>query len=82
MVAVFHTITRLQVRVHGTESGQYQYATAHKEWQILQQEKDQHIKAKFFFIKDKVDDGEVQVLDCPTGEMWADVLTKPYKGWH
>jgi hypothetical protein len=42
--------------------------------------KTKHIKAKFFFIKDKVDDGEVQVLDCPTGEMWADVLTKPLHG--
>jgi hypothetical protein len=42
--------------------------------------KTKHIKAKFFFIKDKVDDGEVQVLDCPTGEMWAEVLTKPLQG--
>ncbi len=39
--------------------------------------KTKHIKAKFFFIKEKVNDGEVQVLDCPTGEMWVDVLTKP-----
>jgi hypothetical protein len=29
-----------------------------------------HIKAKFFFIKDRVDDGEIKVLDCPTGDMW------------
>ncbi len=31
MVVVFHTITRLQAGVRGTVSGQYQYATAHKE---------------------------------------------------
>jgi hypothetical protein len=28
-----------------------------------------HIKAKFFFIKDRVDDGEIRVVDCPTEEM-------------
>ena len=31
--------------------------------------KTKHIKAKFFFIKDRVDDGEVKVLDCPSEEM-------------
>ena len=39
-----------------------------------------HIKAKFFFIKDKVDEGEMQLLDCPTEQMWADKLTKPLQG--
>jgi hypothetical protein len=42
--------------------------------------KTKHIKAKFFFIKDKVDEGEMQIFDCPTGQMWADVLTKPLQG--
>jgi hypothetical protein len=42
--------------------------------------KTKHIKAKFFFIKDKVDDGEVKVMDCPEEEMWADMLTKPLQG--
>ncbi len=35
-----------------------------------------HIKAKFFFIKDRVDKGEIKVMECLTEEMWADVLTK------
>ena len=39
--------------------------------------KTKHIKAKFFFIKDKVDSGEVKIVDFPAGVMWADVLTKP-----
>ena len=28
-----------------------------------------HIKVKFFFIKDRVDDGEIMVIDCPTEKM-------------
>jgi hypothetical protein len=36
-----------------------------------------HINAKFFFIKDKVDDGEIKVLNCPAHKMRADVMTKP-----
>ncbi len=39
-----------------------------------------HIKAKFFFIKDRVDDGEIKVLNCPTHKMWADVMKKPLQG--
>ena len=39
-----------------------------------------HIKAKFFFIKDRVDDGEIRVVDCLTEEMWADIMTKPLQG--
>jgi hypothetical protein len=42
--------------------------------------KTKHIKAKFFYIKDRVDDVDIQVIDCPTEEMWADVLTKPLQG--
>jgi hypothetical protein len=42
--------------------------------------KTKHIKSKFFFIKDRVDVGEIKVIDYPTEEMWADVLTKPLQG--
>ena len=42
--------------------------------------KTKHIKAKFFFIKDKVDSEEDKIVDCPAGVMWADVLTKPLQG--
>ena len=38
------------------------------------------IKAKFFFIKDRVDDGEIRVVDCTTKEMWVDIMTKPLQG--
>ena len=39
-----------------------------------------HIKAKYFFIKDKVDCGDVEIQYCPTEKMWSDVLTKPKQG--
>ena len=42
--------------------------------------KTKRIKPKFFFIKDRVNDGEVRIVHCPTEEMWADVLTKPLQG--
>ena len=42
--------------------------------------KTKHIKAKFFFIKDRVDDGEMRVIHWPSENMWADVLTKPLQG--
>jgi hypothetical protein len=47
---------------------------------FLSGKKTKHIKAKFFFIKDRVDDGEMQIINCPTGNMWADILTKPLQG--
>jgi hypothetical protein len=42
--------------------------------------KTKHIKAKFFFIKDRIDSGEIKVTDCPAEQMWADVLSKLLQG--
>ena len=39
-----------------------------------------HFKAKFFFIKDRVVEGEIKVIDCTTKKMWADVMTTPLQG--
>ena len=39
-----------------------------------------HIHARYFFIKDKIDTGEVNVQYCPTGDMIADFFTKPLQG--
>jgi len=47
---------------------------------FLSGKKTKHIKAKFFFIKDRIDTGELKVTHCPTEEMWVDVLTKPLQG--
>ena len=39
-----------------------------------------HIKAKYFLIKDCYDSGEINLRNCPTDVMWANVLTKPLQG--
>jgi hypothetical protein len=39
-----------------------------------------HIKSRYFFIKDKIDQGEVSIEHQPTNMMWSDVLTKPKQG--
>jgi hypothetical protein len=81
VVFEFHTSARVRTRVHEIVSRQHQHAAIHKEREILQWKgKTKHIKAKFFFIKDIVDSGEIRVIDCPAEEMWADVLTKPLQG--
>ena len=39
-----------------------------------------HVHIRFFFIKSQVDDGKLQIVYCPTGEMLADYFTKPLQG--
>ncbi len=39
-----------------------------------------HIHARYFFIKDKIEKDEIEVLYCPTKEMRADINTKPLQG--
>jgi hypothetical protein len=43
-------------------------------------ERTRHVAVRFFFIKDRVDSKEIRVEYCPTGDMIADVLTKPLQG--
>ena len=39
-----------------------------------------HIKAGYFFIKDKMKEGKVEIRYCPTKKMWSNVLNKPKQG--
>lgn len=39
-----------------------------------------HINVRYFFVKDKIAKGEIDLEHCPTEEMWANVLTKPRQG--
>ena len=42
--------------------------------------KTKHIRSKFFLIKDKVDQGDIEVQYKCTECMWSDMLTKPRRG--
>ena len=39
-----------------------------------------HIRHRFFFIKDRVESGDVEIAYEPTGSMWCNILTKPKQG--
>lgn len=39
-----------------------------------------HIKMKYFFLNDKVDDGEVRIEYLPPEAMWIDMHSKPSQG--
>ena len=39
-----------------------------------------HIDVRYFFVKDRVDQGEVEIKHCPTQKMLADFFTKPLQG--
>ena len=43
-------------------------------------ERSRHINIRYFFVKDRVDQGEVKIEYKATNEMLADVLTKPLQG--
>jgi hypothetical protein len=39
-----------------------------------------HINIRYFFVTDRVQNGEVRIDYCPTGDMVADFFTKPLQG--
>ena len=43
-------------------------------------ERTRHIATRFFFIKDRLEKKEIRVEYAPTGNMIADILTKPLQG--
>ena len=47
---------------------------------ISSSKRTKNIKMKYFFVKDKVDDGEVRIEYLPTEEMWIDMHSKPLQG--
>ncbi len=47
---------------------------------ILQLKTNQTHQMQVFFIRNKLDNGDLEVVYCPTEIVWADVLTKPKQG--
>jgi hypothetical protein len=43
-------------------------------------ERTRHVNIRFFFVKDRVDAGEIKIVYLPTAQMTADILTKPLQG--
>jgi len=43
-------------------------------------DRSRHVNIRFFYIKDRVDSGEISVKYKPTADMIADILTKPLQG--
>jgi Reverse transcriptase (RNA-dependent DNA polymerase) len=43
-------------------------------------QKSRHIDIRFFFTKDRIENGNITVEYCPTEQMLADFLTKPLQG--
>ena len=41
-----------------------------------------HVSIRYFWLKDRVDAKDVEVVYCPTDHMVADILTKPLVGEH
>ena len=40
----------------------------------------QHIHIRFYFIKDHIENGDLEIKFCPTDKMIADYMTKPLQG--
>jgi hypothetical protein len=39
-----------------------------------------HVNIRYFFVTDRVKNGELRIEYCPTGDMWGDSFTKPLQG--
>ena len=47
---------------------------------MSRKKRSRHIDICFFFIKDRVDTGNIEITFCGTEDMVADFLTKPLQG--
>jgi hypothetical protein len=47
---------------------------------VSKSDKTRHMNVRFFWTKERVDNGDIQILYTPTDDMIADILTKPLQG--
>jgi len=43
-------------------------------------ERTRHINVRYYWVKDRVDSGDIQIVYLPTEDMVADIFTKPMQG--
>ena len=51
-----------------------------KNGSLSSSQRTRHINVRYFFIKDKVDTGDIEIVYCPTDSMVGDYFTKPLQG--
>jgi hypothetical protein len=51
-----------------------------KNGKALSSKHTKHVNIRYFFITDRVDEGNVSLVWCPTGAMIGDFMTKPLQG--
>ena len=56
------------------------YVILEKNGRALSGHRTRHINIRYFFVTDRVKNGEVRIEYCPTGDMVADFFTKPLQG--
>jgi hypothetical protein len=39
-----------------------------------------HINVRYYWVKDRIDSGDIQIVYLPTEDMVADIFTKPVQG--
>jgi hypothetical protein len=42
--------------------------------------KTKHIRVRYFFVKDRISQGDITVKHCPSEKMWGDHFSKPTQG--
>ena len=48
--------------------------------QLSSSKRTKHINVRYFFIKDRIEKGDLKIKYCPTKKMIADFFTKPLQG--
>jgi hypothetical protein len=43
-------------------------------------ERTKHVAIRYYWLKDKIKSGDLEIIYCPTNSMIADILTKPLQG--
>ena len=60
--------------------GQQERDAACKNGKSSSSKRTKHINIRYFFITDRVANGELSIEWCPTGDMVGDYMTKPLQG--